>query len=318
MFLAALLDNIADAVVSCDAKGVLTRFNESARTLHGLPEEPITPEAWADHYDLYQADGVTPMPKETVPLLRALQGERVRDAEMAVVPKDGTAHFLLANGQAMRDAGGQLLGAVVTMHDVTERKQAELSLHESEERWKFAIEGAGDGLWDWNIQTGVAFYSPRYKEMFGYVEADFGTTSDEWSKRIHPDDAPGVFAALRPYMEGKPGSAAVEFRMLCKDGGWKWTLGRGMVVSRDADGKPLRMIGTNGDITERKAEEDTLKASEQRFRDLVNTTDGIVWEADARTFQFTFISERAVKLLGFPAADWLMPGFWVRARPDLT
>jgi diguanylate cyclase (GGDEF)-like protein len=68
-----------------------------------------------------------------------------------------------------------------------------------------------------------------------------------------------VFAVLQPYMDGKPGSATVEFRMLCKDGSWKWTLGRGMVVSRDADGKPVRMIGTNADITERKRAEVTIR-----------------------------------------------------------
>ena len=95
--------------------------------------------------------------------------------------------------------------------------------------------------------------------MFGYGDADFGTTADEWSKRIHPDDAPGVFAALQPFMEGKPGSATVEFRMLCKDGSWLWTMGRGMVVERDAAGKPLRMIGTNADISERKAHESQLE-----------------------------------------------------------
>ena len=158
--------------------------------------------------------------------------------------------------------------------DITERKRAEMALHHSEDRWMFAIEGSGDGLWDWNIQTGVAFYSLRYKEMFGYVEADFGTTSDEWSKRIHPDDAPGVFAALRPYMDGKPGAAAVEFRMLCKDGGWKWTLGRGTVVNRDADGKPLRMIGTNADITERKqAEAHRLESEQLRKREQAATLE---------------------------------------------
>jgi PAS domain S-box-containing protein len=137
-------------------------------------------------------------------------------------------------------------------HQEAERKQSEDALKESEERWKFAIEGTGDGLWDWNVQTGKAYYSPRYKEMFGYADADIGDTADEWSKRIHPDDAPGVFSELQPYMEGKPGSATVEFRMLCKDGSWQWTLGRGMVVSRAVDGKPMRLIGTNTDITERK------------------------------------------------------------------
>ncbi len=145
--------------------------------------------------------------------------------------------------------------------DITERKQAEGALRESEERWKFAIEGAGDGLWDWHIQTGKAFYSPRYKEMLGFAEDEIGTTADEWSKRIHPDDAPGVFAAMQPYMDGKPGNATVEFRMLCKDGSWQWTSGRGMVVERDAEGKPLRMIGTNTDITERKQAEAELIAA---------------------------------------------------------
>jgi diguanylate cyclase (GGDEF)-like protein/PAS domain S-box-containing protein len=171
---------------------------------------------------------------------------------------DGTVRWVYGNSQPHREADGSILWhGFIT--DITERKRTELALQESEERWKFAIEGAGDGLWDWNVQTGAAFYSQRYKEMFGYSDADFGITSDEWSKRIHPDDAPGVFAVLQPYMDGKPGSATVEFRMLCKDGSWKWTLGRGMVVSRDADGKPVRMIGTNADITERKRAEVTIR-----------------------------------------------------------
>ena len=147
--------------------------------------------------------------------------------------------------------------------------QHEAALIASEERWKFAIEGSGDGLWDWNTQTGKAFYSPRYKEMYGYAKADIGDTADEWSKRIHPADAPGVMAALQPYMDGKPGSAAVEFRMLCKDGSWRWTLGRGMIVSRDVEGKPLRMIGTNSDITERKETDLEIRSLNANLEDRV-------------------------------------------------
>ena len=156
-----------------------------------------------------------------------------------------------------QDEIGQLTGGFNRLVETWIEREA--ALLRSEERWKFAIDGAGDGLWDWNTQTGEAFYAPRYKQMYGYADADFGTSSDEWSKRIHPDDAPGVFTALQPYIEGKPGAASVEFRMLCKNGSWKWTLGRGMVVSRDADGKPLRMIGTNSDITERKAHQSQLE-----------------------------------------------------------
>jgi len=195
------------------------------------------------------------MALEDYPVTRvAASGESLRNYVVGVRhPDRPEPTWGLCSAYPMRDEGGKILHLVVTFTDITELKHAEAALVASEQRWKFAIEGAGDGLWDWNIQTGRAFYSPRYKAMLGYTEEEIGDTADEWIKRIHPEDVPGVFAAIQPYMEGKPGSATVEFRMLCKDGGWQWTMGRGMVVERDADGKPLRMIGTNSDITERKA-----------------------------------------------------------------
>ena len=191
---------------------------------------------------------------------------------------DGTVRWVFGNSQPQREADGSVLWhGFIT--DITERKQTEVALVDAEERWRFAIEGAGDGLWDWNVQTGVAFYSPRYKEMLGFAGDEIGTTADEWTRRIHPDDAPSVFASLQPYMAGKPGSATVEFRMLCKDGSWQWTLGRGMVVSRDTDGKALRMIGTNTDISARKQAEEALRENEQHFRTLANGGSTLIWTA---------------------------------------
>ena len=184
-----------------------------------------------------------------------------------------------------------------------ERLTAEAAVRESESRWKFALEGAGDGLWDWSVQTGKAFYSPRYKAMFGYAEADIGDTAEEWSKRIHPDDAAGVMAALQPFMDGRPGSAAIEFRMLCKDGSWRWTLGRGMVVERDAHGKPMRMIGVNSDITSRKQVEVTLRDSETRFRTVVDVIPDAI------------ILHRGGKLLNVNPAGVSM--FGARSEQDL-
>ncbi len=146
--------------------------------------------------------------------------------------------------------------------EIDERRRAEGALKGSEFRWKFALEGAGDGVWDWNILTGEAYLSQRYKEMLGFSDNEIVNSSDEWSKRIHPDDAPGVFAALAPYLDGKAGTSTLEYRMLCKDGSWKWILGRGMVISRDSNGKPLRMIGTITDLTERKAAEQERRSIE--------------------------------------------------------
>jgi two-component system, cell cycle sensor histidine kinase and response regulator CckA len=178
------------------------------------------------------------------------------------IRKDGTEFWGHLSGRRLENADGTLRGLVGVISDVSERKRVEEALKESEYRWKFALEGAGDGVWDWNIETGEAFYSQSYKEMLGFDTDEIGNSSDEWLKRIHPEDAPGVLVALQPYLEGKAGTAAVEFRMLCKDGGWKPILGRGMVVSRDSAGKPLRMIGTNTDLTKLKTAEEERRSME--------------------------------------------------------
>jgi len=139
----------------------------------------------------------------------------------------------------------------------TMRRQmhAEHSLKLSEERWKFALEGAGDGVWDWNMQTSEVFRSTRWKEIYGYTADEIGTTAQDGRKLIHPDDLQHAIEDIHAYLEGKTSLFVSEFRLLCKDGSWKWTLSRGMVVSRSADGKPLRMIGTHTDITARKEAE---------------------------------------------------------------
>ena len=144
VFLSAVLDNIGEAIVICDAKGRLMRFNEAARILHGLPEEPIPPDQWAGYYDLCRMDGVTPLETSEIPLFRALQGERVRHAEIVVVPKNSEPHYLVCNGQALSDEQGRPIGAVVAMHDITKRKQAEDLLRESESRFQRMLSGVPD------------------------------------------------------------------------------------------------------------------------------------------------------------------------------
>ncbi|MBD2104099.1 GAF domain-containing protein [Leptolyngbya sp. FACHB-261] len=123
--LKVLLDNVQAGIVACNAEGTLTLFNQAAREFHGLPEQPPPTEQWATHYDLYLPDGKTRMPKEEIPLFRALQGETVDNVEMVIVPKQGTAQTLLASGQTILDAQGKKQGAVIVMHDITERKRAE-------------------------------------------------------------------------------------------------------------------------------------------------------------------------------------------------
>ncbi|MDZ4141334.1 MAG: EAL domain-containing protein [Methylotenera sp.] len=154
---------------------------------------------------------------------------------------------------------------LVLSRDITERKQVEESLRNNELRWKFAVEGSGDGVWDWNIQTNEVQYSNRWKNMLGYADHDILPTNQEWVNRVHPEDSCYVAATMQAYLKGKSSIYVVEYRLRCKDDSYKWILGRGMVVSRDENGEPLRMIGTHTDITERKNTEQDLRISAIAF-----------------------------------------------------
>lgn len=126
-FLEALLEHISDGLVACNAQGQLVVFNRAAQGFHGLPPEPIPSDDWAQHYDLYDASGQTFDPQQ-VPLRRAFQGENVRDTEMMIIPRQGTARSLIANADPIYDVTGKKLGAVVLMRDMTALKTAETEL----------------------------------------------------------------------------------------------------------------------------------------------------------------------------------------------
>ncbi|WP_207795388.1 PAS domain S-box protein [Deinococcus koreensis] len=132
-FLSSVLANLSEGVVACDEAGRLTLFNDSTKRFHGVDAAPLPPEEWAQHYELFAGDGVTPLSTEEVPLYRAWQGEQVREAELVIRPRNGTVRQLLASGQPMFTPDGEALGAVVTMRDVTARKAAEVQLGRSNE-----------------------------------------------------------------------------------------------------------------------------------------------------------------------------------------
>ena len=130
-------------------------------------------------------------------------------------------------------------------------KQAQEALRESEERYALAARGANDGLWDWNLQTNHVYFSPRWKAMLGWKENEIGHTPEEWFGRIHDADRVRVKEEIAAHQRGATSHFESEHRMLHHDGGFRWMLNRGLAIA-DASGKPLRMAGSQTDITERK------------------------------------------------------------------
>jgi len=147
-------------------------------------------------------------------------------------------------------------GLVRTIRYAISRAKLEQRLREAEERWRFALEGAGDGVWDWQIQTNQVSYSKRWQEMFGLADTEMGNRFDEWVQRVHPEDIQRVTTNLHAYFEAQSITYSCEYRMRHEQGHWLWMLARGIVVSRSTTGTPLRMIGTHTDITVRKLAEE--------------------------------------------------------------
>ena len=159
---------------------------------------------------------------------------------------------------AVRDAQGQVVYYEGTVEDITERHLAANALSDSETRWRLALDAAGDGVWDWRVQTGEEFYSDRLLHMFRFKRGELAHSVAALDERTHPDDLAQMAVDREAHFSGRTPTYVNEHRVRCKDGSWKWVLSRGMVVSRDAQGQPLRMIGTHTDITQRKHAEELI------------------------------------------------------------
>jgi PAS domain S-box-containing protein len=145
--------------------------------------------------------------------------------------------------------------------ELAERERMAGRLKESEERLNFALEGSNDGLWDWNVQTGECYFSPRWQNMLGYDFGDVEPVIDAFRDIAHPEDLPRLMEINREHFEGKRPYYEAEFRARTKSGEWMWILSRAKLVERDETGEPLRMVGTHADIGERKLMEEALRES---------------------------------------------------------
>ena len=229
---------------------------------------------------------------------RALRGERAV-CEHRRQSRDGRATYLVDTFTPDFDEAGRVRGFFALIIDITERKVAEHALRDSEARWRFALEGGGDGVWDRNIETGEVLYSRRYKEILGYADDEFPSRREEWERRLHPEDKARVMAELRAYLNGDSPAYSAEFRMRCKDGSWKWILSRGVVVSRDAEGKPLRMIGTHADISARVRQQEELTRANERLDLALQGSRLALWDADIAKGSI-YLSEGWAEMLGDP------------------
>jgi diguanylate cyclase (GGDEF)-like protein/PAS domain S-box-containing protein len=254
------LANLPEAVLLFDAQHRLIFSNPACAGLLDLPAEMLA--GWvADH-----------SPGQQIAAFQLARGEQAEDfapEQHSSGTRCSASGKTLQFNTRMLPSGGWLRSYcdISPLIAELEAKSA------SEVVLRFALEGAGDGVWDWDVRADVTHYSRRWKEMMGFSGAELESDVCAWAPPIHPDDFEPAWAAVRAHLAGQTAGYVSEHRRMHKDGKWRWLLARGMVASRDVDGQALRMTGTSTDITARKHAEEQLLLAANVFK---HAREGIV------------------------------------------
>jgi diguanylate cyclase (GGDEF)-like protein/PAS domain S-box-containing protein len=290
-----VLENALEGIARLDLAGHYLSVNRAYAAICGYEPDALLGRVWAS--TVYAED---------IPTLEAayatMQATGKVKAEARGVRQDGSLFHKQVTMIADYDPQGVLVGHYCFLKDISDRKQAEADLRASEARWQFALEGSGDGIWDWNAQTNTVFFSRQWKAMLGYDEDEIGTSLDEWSSRVHPDDLEECYADLQRHFSGEVSMYQNEHRMRCKDGSYKWILDRGKVIEWSETGEPLRVIGTHSDVTERRQIQESLEEERRLF--IGGPTIVIRW-GTTPGWPIEYISPNVEAELGYPANDLL-------------
>ncbi|MBF0384073.1 MAG: PAS domain S-box protein, partial [Magnetococcales bacterium] len=201
IFMEAVLDNVTDGIAACNSKGNLSLFNRAARNFHGIDQEDLPSSVWSKTYDLFLPDGQTPIPTNEIPLFRAFNGENVQNEEMIIVPMDREKRLILASGQALYDPEGHKLGAVVSMHDITERRINEQRIIESQIRLEQAQAIAHLGHWTWDKMTQKITCSKECFNILGCDQETWVPTGENFRENMPIEDLKSLDEACQKGFE---------------------------------------------------------------------------------------------------------------------
>lgn len=219
--------------------------------------------------------------------------------EKRYVRKDGQIKWVNLMASSILNEQGNLQYFLGIITDISDRKQADDALRESEERLRLALESAQMGYWDWNFITNEVIWSASLEQLMGLAPGTFDRRFETVAAMMHPDDRPRVFDAVNRSVEtGEPYD--IEFRFIKPDGTIRWAAGRGNVV-RDATGQVVRMMGVDMDITDRKEAEMRLQEREAEFRALAENTPDCILRCD-RQFRYLYVNPVVTRLHQLPAS----------------
>src|SRR5499426_3520439 len=261
-----------NAIIEHIPGGVLLAEAPSGRIVMGNPQverilgHPVifSPdiESYRDWLAAYDVNGRRVESRESV-LARTLQGEVVTGQEILYHRGDGIKAWINVSGAPISDAGGAVVGGVVLITDIDEEKRASEALRINQERLNLAQKASQAGSFEWNLRTNAVIWAEETEAIFGLAPGSFGGSYEDWTRCVHPEDLSRAEQELRRAIVD--GEGASEYRVAWPDGSVRWIQARGKVFFDEA-GEPLRWIGINMDVTERKRMEESLRRQAEALR----------------------------------------------------
>lgn len=285
-----VVEDLTETICRFRTDGTFTYVNEVFCRLFGKTERELLGSRWQP---VAVAEDL-PMIEEKLRLITPQSPAVV--IENRVYDGTGQVRWMQFVSRGLFDAAGQLVEMQAVGRDITERVAAGEKLKESQQRWRFALESSGFGVWDWDVEHDKIFFSAQWKQMLGFeMQDEMPEYYSGWQTIVHPVDQPGVFSLVKDHLEGRTPSFFGEFRLRCKDGSWKWVLSRGRVIEHNKLGQPVRMIGTTADISKRKAAEEREAHSLKLIAE--GAPSSAVLEAITRNVQAGFLGMRCSVML---------------------
>eukprot|EP01137_Pigoraptor_chileana_P037420 Opistho-2@34457 len=210
--LETILESIDIGIVACDQHGNLTLFNNTTKQWHGLPIANIPPAEFPNYYGLYRLDGTTKLSTEEIPLIRTLQAGNIHNVEIIIAPNDGPSHIVSISGAQLKGPNGELFGAVVAMHDITERKKALEKLQISEEAFRGNFENAAIGMALLDIDGKWLKINQTLCQIIGYSEEELYQLT--FQEITHPDDLKADLDLVQELIDGKRSHYQMEKRYI--------------------------------------------------------------------------------------------------------
>ncbi|UZQ53752.1 PAS domain S-box protein [Trichothermofontia sichuanensis B231] len=253
MRLRAIFEQAAVGIDYCDLQGNFVTVNQKLCDLVGYTSSELLTMSFRDI--TYTEDLALDLDHKG----RLIAGEiPAYSLEKRYVRKDGTLTWVHITVSLVQDPVTHQPFLVAISEDINDRKQAEMALRQSEERWQLILQANNDGIWDWNATTNQTFYSPQWREMLGYADGAVIQSNDEWIHRIHPEDQGRVLALRDAYLRREIPRYSVEYRLRHQNGSYLWVNTRAQALWDEA-GRPIRMVGASRDVTARRQMEEALR-----------------------------------------------------------